>query len=32
MLRRLRRKPQLRITVGTAEAFGRLAARIKKAG
>jgi hypothetical protein len=32
MLRRLRRKPQLRITVATAETFGRLAARIKKAG
>lgn len=30
--RRLRRKPQLRITVDTAEVFGRLAARIKKAG
>jgi predicted nucleic acid-binding protein len=32
MFRRLRRKPQLRITVATAETFGRLAARIKKAG
>lgn len=32
MLRRLRRKPQLRITVETAETFGRLAARIKKDG
>lgn len=32
MLRRLRRKPQLRITVGTAETFGRLSARIRKAG
>ena len=32
MLRRLRRKPQLRITVETAETFGLLAAKIKKAG
>jgi hypothetical protein len=32
MLRRLRRKPQLRITVSTAETFGRLSARIRKAG
>jgi len=32
MLRRLRRKPQLRITVETAEVFGRLAGRIRKAG
>jgi predicted nucleic acid-binding protein len=32
MLRRLRRKPQLRITLDTAETFGRLAAQIKKAG
>ena len=32
MLRRLRRKPQLRITVETAETFGMLAARVKKAG
>lgn len=32
MLRRLRRKPQLRMTLATAETFGRLAARIKKAG
>jgi predicted nucleic acid-binding protein len=32
MLRRLRRKPQLRITVETAATFGRLAARLKKAG
>jgi predicted nucleic acid-binding protein len=32
MLRRLRRKPQLRITVQTAETFGMLAAKIKKAG
>lgn len=32
MFRRLRRKPQLRITVETAETFGRLAARIKEAG
>ena len=32
MLRRLRRKPQLRITVETAETFGMLAARVKKTG
>ena len=32
MLRRLRRKPQLRITIQTAETFGMLAAKIKKAG
>ena len=32
MLRRLRRKPLLRITVETAQAFGVLAARLKKAG
>ena len=32
MLRRLRRKPQLRITVQTAEQFGALAAKLKKAG
>lgn len=32
MFRRLRRKPQLRITVQTAEVFGRLAGRIRKAG
>ena len=32
MLRRLRRKPQLRITVDTAQLFGTLAAKIKKAG
>jgi predicted nucleic acid-binding protein len=32
MLRRLRRKPQLRITVETAETFGTLAAALKKAG
>lgn len=32
MLRRLRRKPQLRITTQTAETFGMLAAKIKKAG
>ena len=32
MLRRLRRKPQLRITVETAETFGILAAKIKRAG
>jgi predicted nucleic acid-binding protein len=31
-LRRLRRKPQLRITVETAEVFGSLAAKLKKAG
>jgi predicted nucleic acid-binding protein len=31
-LRRLRRKPQLRITVQTAEVFGQLAGRIRKAG
>ena len=31
-LRRLRRKPQLRITAETAEVFGRLAAKLKKAG
>jgi predicted nucleic acid-binding protein len=32
MLRRLRRKPQLRISTETAETFGALAARLKKAG
>lgn len=32
MLRRLRRKPQLRITLETAEIFGSLAARLRKAG
>jgi predicted nucleic acid-binding protein len=32
MLRRLRRKPQLSITTETAETFGALAARLKKAG
>jgi predicted nucleic acid-binding protein len=32
MLRRLRRKPQLRITVDTGEIFGRLAGRLRKAG
>ena len=32
MLRRLRRKPQLRITVETAEMFGSLAARLRKSG
>lgn len=32
MLRRLRRKPQLRITVETAETFGTLAATLKRAG
>ena len=32
MLRRLRRKPQLRITVDTAETFGVLAAKLRKAG
>lgn len=31
-LRRLRRKPQLRITTDTADTFGRLAAAIKTAG
>lgn len=31
-LRRLRRKPQLRITVETAEVFGSLAAHLKKVG
>ena len=31
-IRRLRRKPQLRITVETAEVFGSLAAHVKKAG
>jgi len=31
-LRRLRRKPQLRITVETAEVFGSLAAKLKKVG
>jgi predicted nucleic acid-binding protein len=31
-LRRLTRKPQLRITVETAEVFGTLAAELKKAG
>lgn len=31
-LRRLRRKPQLRITVETAEAFGILAAKLRKTG
>ena len=32
MLRRLRRKPQLRITVETAETFGSLAAKLRKTG
>ena len=32
MLRRLRRKPQLRITVETADTFGSLAARLRKTG
>ena len=32
MLRRLRRKPQLRITLDTAEIFGSLAAKLRKAG
>lgn len=32
MFRRLRRKPQLRITTETAETFGALAGKIKKAG
>jgi len=31
-LRRLRRKPQLRITAETAEVFGSLAAKLRKAG
>jgi len=31
-LRRLRRKPQLRITIETADAFGDLAARLRRAG
>ncbi|MCK6501382.1 MAG: PIN domain-containing protein [Nitrospira sp.] len=31
-IRRLRRKPQLRITVETAEVFGALTAHLKKAG
>lgn len=31
-LRRLRRKPQLRITVETGEVFGSLASKLKKAG
>jgi predicted nucleic acid-binding protein len=31
-LRRLKRKPQLRITVETAEIFGALSAKLKKAG
>lgn len=31
-LRRLRRKPQLRITIDTAEIFGSLAAQLKKSG
>ena len=32
MFRRLRRKPQLRITVETAETFGSLAAQLRKTG
>jgi predicted nucleic acid-binding protein len=32
MLRRLRRKPQLRITTDTARTFGTLAAALRKAG
>jgi hypothetical protein len=32
LLRRLGRKPQLRITVETAETFGMLAAKLRKAG
>ena len=32
LLRRLRRKPQVRITVETAETFGILAAKLRKAG
>ena len=31
-LRRLRRKPQLRITIETAETFGELAAKLKRSG
>ena len=32
MLRRLHRKPQLRITVETAKTFGLLAAKLRKVG
>jgi predicted nucleic acid-binding protein len=32
MLRRLRRKPQLRITVETGETFGTLAAKLRRSG
>ncbi len=32
MLRRLRRKPQLRITIETAETFGALAAKLRQTG
>ena len=32
MLRRLRRKPQLRITIETAQTFGILAAKLKRTG
>jgi len=32
MLRRLRRKPQLRITIETAQTFGMLAAKLRKSG
>jgi predicted nucleic acid-binding protein len=32
MLRRLRRKPQLRITIDTARTFGTLAAALRRAG
>jgi hypothetical protein len=32
MLRRLRQKPQLRITVETGETFGMLAAKLRKSG
>ena len=32
MLRRLRRKPQLRVTLETAETFGIVAAKLRKAG
>jgi len=32
MFRRLRRKPQLRITIETAETFGILAAKLRRAG
>jgi predicted nucleic acid-binding protein len=32
MLRRLQRKPQLRITIDTAQTFGNLAGRLRKTG